>query len=882
MTTTHKILVVLAIALGAFFFGRSCGDATEAPAPAPIATEAADSGAPTVWTCPMHPQIRLPDFGACPICGMDLVRMEPGADDDPRRMSMSPAAKALAEIETTRVRRSNVTRPVRMVGKVDYDETLVRTISARVAGRLDRLYVDYTGVPVAAGDHLVRLYSPELLTAQEELIAARERMRATAREESEFLAESNRRAYRAAREKLLLWGLSAAQVDAVEARGTADDHVMIPSPTSGVVIEKRLDEGAYVQVGTPIYRIADLREVWVKFDAYEQDLAWLRLGQPVVIEVAALPGETFDGTVAYIDPFLDERTRTAKVRVNVANDGGRLKPGMFARAAVLARIGAGGAVLGRELAGKWVSPMHPEIVKDGPGACDVCGMDLVPAEELGLVDAAPGDAPKPLVVPTSAVLVTGERGVVYVEVEGAERPTFEGREVVLGPRAGDEWIVREGLEEGERVVTRGAFRIDSAMQIQAKPSMMSMPGEARRPRGPAAIAFRRSTAALFDSYLALQEALAADDEPAAREALERNAAAWRDADAAGLDATWRARWREERATAERAIERARGASDVAALRAAFEPLSSAVLTVAREFGHGGSAEGDAGALVEAHCPMAFDDRGASWLQRDGAIANPYFGASMLRCGEVRERFTPVEEAGAGAPEGGARDVHGVPDGDDGHGHDGHGHGDHDATGDDGDRDPGAGSSTDATEAGDPAPGREDAAEDAAAGDAAPGDAAEGEGGPDAADAAKGAAAARAALVTAYLDWQTALADDELALARAGATALAGAAAPREVGSDAFVARAAAIAAVLAGLPAEPSMEAMRVALQPITKEVIALVDGDGNPLGEPVLVTHCPMAFDDTGADWLQRAGPVHNPYFGARMLRCGYVKRTVAAGDER
>lgn len=859
MTTTHKILVVFVIALGAFSLGRSCGTDAAAPVHERAASTATSSApaADTIWTCPMHPQIRLPDFGACPICGMDLVPMEPGGGDDPRRMTMSPSAVALAEIETTRVRRANVTRPVRMVGKVAYDETLVRTISARVAGRLDRLYVDYTGVPVAAGDHLVRLYSPELLTAQEELLSAKERMSATAGEGSAFLAESNRRAYGAAREKLLLWGLSEAQVDAVEARGTADDHVMIPSPTSGVVIEKRLDEGAYVQVGSPIYRIADLREVWVKLDAYEQDLAWLRLGQPVVIEVAALPGETFDGTVAYIDPFLDDRTRTAKVRVNVANDAGRLKPGMFARAAVMARIGAGGAVLGRELAGKWVSPMHPEIVKDGPGACDVCGMDLVPAEDLGLVDAVPGDAPKPLVVPTTAVLVTGERGVVYVEVEGAERPTFEGREVVLGPRAGDEWIVREGLEEGERVVTRGAFRIDSAMQIQAKPSMMSMPGEARRPSGPAATAFRRTTTPLFESYLALQEALAADDEAAARAALERHAAAWSEADAAGLGTTWRARWREERAAAEAAIERARRSDDVVGLRAAFEPLSSAVLSVAGDFGHVASGDGDANALVEAHCPMAFDDRGASWLQRDGAIANPYFGASMLRCGEVRARFAPVADVAAEEP------AHGV------HRHGAGEHGDHDDDSHDhGDHEHGA----DEPEAITPEVNPEESERDAAVVD---------ETVERSADAVADETAARAALVTAYLGWQKALADDELAGARIASAVLATATAPQETLSDTFAARAAAIAAVVGTLPAEPSMETMRTALKPITAEVIALVDGGGNPLDEAVLVTHCPMAFDDTGADWLQREGPVHNPYFGARMLRCGYVKRTIAAGGE-
>jgi Cu(I)/Ag(I) efflux system membrane fusion protein len=166
------------------------------------------------------------------------------------------------------------------------------------------------------------------------------------------------------------------------------------------------------------------------------------------------------------------------VRVNVPNPEGKLKPEMFVRGEVRAQVAEGGQVVAPDLAGKWISPMHPWIVKDGPGTCDVCGMKLVPAEELGYVSAETVAREAPLVIPRSAALVTGPRAVVYVEVPDQEEPTYEGREIVLGPRAGDYYLVREGLQEGELVVTNGAFKIDSEIQIQAKPSMMMPAGGA--------------------------------------------------------------------------------------------------------------------------------------------------------------------------------------------------------------------------------------------------------------------------------------------------------------------------------------------------------------------------------------------------------------------
>jgi Cu(I)/Ag(I) efflux system membrane fusion protein len=185
----------------------------------------------------------------------------------------------------------------------------------------------------------------------------------------------------------------------------------------------------------------------------------------------------FKGKISFIAPVLDAKTRTVKLRVNVDNSEGKLKPGMFVRATVRAKVAQSGTVMDPEMAGKWICPMHPSVIKSQFGTCEKCGMDLVTTESLGYVQAGePNEAP--LVIPTSAPLITGKRAVVYVRLPNTEKPTFEGREIVLGPRAGDYYIVESGLMEGEIVVTNGSFKIDSALQIQAKPSMMSPEGAA--------------------------------------------------------------------------------------------------------------------------------------------------------------------------------------------------------------------------------------------------------------------------------------------------------------------------------------------------------------------------------------------------------------------
>jgi len=522
----------------------------------------------TTWTCAMHPQIRRDGLGQCPLCGMKLVPVSKSSSGI-RTIVVSPEARALMSIETAAVERKYLATEIHMAGKVDYDETRLAYITAWVSGRLDRLYADFTGVEVKKGDHMVYIYSEELYAAQEELIQALkyagERPSSTNR-----LGLANLDFAESAREKLRLLGLTEDQIKEIGRQNRPTDHLTIYSPVGGVVIEKLRQEGERVRLGDRIYTIADLSQVWVHLDAYESDLPWIRYGQDVTVTTEAYPGEKFLGRIAFIHPVLNDKTRTIKVRVNVPNLDGRLKPDMFVHAVVRPKIALGGRVMDPSLAGKWVSPMHPEIVKDQPGTCDICGMPLVRAETLGYVTAEPDEKSKPLVIPKSAALVTGTRAVVYVELPGVpsgldtafnavsgamkkgnvakiqeafalfgqflDRPydqpatqyarqlwnhyadllgkdamagqrvqqtedakraftslqetmddlgeqfspsdqsTYEGREIVLGPRAGDYYIVKSGLQEGELVAAHGNFKIDAEIQIQAKPSMMTPKG----------------------------------------------------------------------------------------------------------------------------------------------------------------------------------------------------------------------------------------------------------------------------------------------------------------------------------------------------------------------------------------------------------------------
>jgi Cu(I)/Ag(I) efflux system membrane fusion protein len=654
------VIAVAAFALGAVLFGGGNDSRVNEQVDSDYSEAAASE--PTIWTCSMHPQIRLPKPGKCPICFMDLIPLETGSEDElgPRQLRLSETAKQLAQIQTTPATRAFAEAEVRMVGKIAYDETKVAYITAWVPGRLDKLFADYTGITVKKGDHLVHIYSPELLAAQEELIQAHAAVRALDNTASTVLRSTAQATREAARDKLRLWGVTRKQIDHIENTHETSDHLTIYAPIGGVVVHKDAKEGMYVQTGTRIYTIADLDKLWVLFEAYESDLPWLRFGQRVEFTSPSFPGEHFEAVISFIDPLVDPKTRTVKVRAVVDNKDKRLKPDMFVRGVVKSRIDGEGHIIDEYLADKWISPMHPEIVKDGPGTCDICGMDLVPASSLGFVGTKPDGSGAPLLIPASAPLITGKRAIAYVEVPNDEGPLFEGRVIELGPRAGEFYVVKSGIEEGERVVSNGAFKIDSELQLQAKPSMMS-PG-----RETASTAHEHSSASVgsaaatdendspaesresgvvasalepvYGAYFDVQMALATDNLDGAMEAGRNLVGAIRAVDMSVFSRSGHERWMDFAKQLTEQASRISNARDIKIARDGFFYLSEKIIGVHRSFGHAGGED-----FYLTHCPMARQGDGAYWLQKEDIVWNSFYGESMQRCGSIEERLASNDE-----------------------------------------------------------------------------------------------------------------------------------------------------------------------------------------------------------------------------------------------
>jgi Cu(I)/Ag(I) efflux system membrane fusion protein len=425
----------------------------------------------TRYICPMMCTPPQAEPGRCPVCAMELVPLgSGGGSTDTRSIHIDPATRRVANIHTVAVTSMPMTRTIRAIGELNYDEGTLKTISAYVDGRLDRLYADYTGVVVKKGDHLALVYSPRLYSGQAELLLAKKSRDAGASSTLAQVARSNDNLYASAKERLTLLGMTELQIEQLEEAGEATSQMALCAPNSGTVIEKMAVEGQYVKEGDPIYKLADLSTVWLMLKLFPEDAVTIRYGQKVSAEVQSLPGRKFTGRVAFIDPNVDPKTRTVGVRVVIPNDDGVLRVGDYAKATIDVPLADAltKLVYDPELANKWISPRHPHVVSASPGSCPICGVDLVPAAQYGFTDQ-PSVSDDTLAVPRDAVLMAGNNSVVYVETVPGR---FEIRRVVLGPSVGDQIVIRSGVRHGELVATRGNFLIDSQMQLAGNPSLI--------------------------------------------------------------------------------------------------------------------------------------------------------------------------------------------------------------------------------------------------------------------------------------------------------------------------------------------------------------------------------------------------------------------------
>ncbi len=559
--------LLLGLFLGWIFFGGN--DADSHADHDHIATEVDGK---TVWTCSMDPQVRMSEPGDCPICGMDLILLSSmiGSNLNPGELLLSEAALRLSEIQTSVVTTAAATRNLRLTGKVRPDETRISVATARFPGRIEALHVNFTGQAVKKGQSLASVYSPELLAAQRELV------------QTVGFQSTSPQLYQAARRKLQLWGLSETQIDLLARDDSGAVKFEIVAPRTGTVTQRLVAVGDYVQEGMPMFEVMDLGQLWIELDVYEADLAWIRMGAPVDISIAALPGDTFRGKVSFISPIIDPQTRVAVARIPLTNAGQRLKPGMFVTAQLEATL--------------------PSLANA-------------------------------LLIPRSAVLWTGDRAVVYVKQPNRSESVFMMREITLGSEAGAFYVVKEGLREGEELVTQGTFKVDAAAQIAGKRSMMNDPmsdAKAVALEGNIPPAFRQQVEAVVDRYLQLTEALVESDASKATVAAKAGLQALANVELSGLSAPLLGAWKAEASTIESGLRTISINASLEDQRKTLATLSLAMYHSLRQIGS------QAQPYYYQYCPMADGDKGAFWLSKEPEIRNPYFGASMLKCGETRD------------------------------------------------------------------------------------------------------------------------------------------------------------------------------------------------------------------------------------------------------
>ncbi len=552
-----------------------------------------ETTAETVWTCSMHPQIRQNEPGDCPICGMDLIPLEndQSSETDPMSVSMSPTAMQLASVSTAVVGRMAAVKQVRMNGKVQTDERMLYSQSSHIPGRIEKLSVNFTGEFVSSGQTVARIYSPDLVTAQEELL------------EAQRIMKTQPQLFNAAKEKLRNWKLSDNQIDEILKSGEVEDEFPVRADVSGYVIRKIINLGDYVRQGETLYEIADLSRVWILFDLYESDLVWIRKGDKVKFSIASLPGESFEGIISYLDPVIDPKTRVAKARVEYNNTGGKLKPEMFVS---------------------------------------------------GVVEARLARKSNSLVVPKTAVMWTGKRSLVYIKNNSDMGVSFDMREVTLGPALGDSYIVESGLQEGEEIAVSGTFSIDAAAQLAGKPSMMSPEGgqvmtghnhgamstevsevlsdiqQSDRADNTAAIsrAAKNALKPVYEDYLMLKDALSEDNVENAQKAavsMNENLAS---VDMDSFTGDSHDAWMKFSNELNENLQHSPHFSSLEEIREAFRLLSVTMVKMSESF------KPFSETLYIQHCPMADNNKGADWLSTEKEIRNPYFGESMLSCGEV--------------------------------------------------------------------------------------------------------------------------------------------------------------------------------------------------------------------------------------------------------
>lgn len=585
MNTNYKVYILAAIVLTA---GIAIGwiikptNHQEIKSPDHEMSDSGNSSSDQIWTCSMHPQIRQNEPGICPICEMDLIPLDNSlSDDDPTILKMTVEAAKLAQVETTIVGTSankSTSEGTKVEGTVELDERSIHSQTAHVAGRLDALYVNFEGDYVKAGQKIASLYSTELLAASQELI--------TAAQYNDKIAGLKE----ASIQKLKNWKITDAQIENILSTGKPIETIEIYADHSGYVLSKNMSQGDYVKQGQTIYTIGSTGRLWLIFNVYESDMASIKVGQNIRFSTPSLGDQQFNARITYIDPLMDNMTRTATVRAEISNPNQKLKPGML-----LTGLISGPSVLSNDQ----------------------------------------------VMVPRSAVLWTGSTSVVYVKLPDVEIPSYQFREVSLGEQRGEYVIVKNGVLNGEEIVTQGAFAIDAAAQLNNQMSMMNRNVTIKKDdsssTGPSFVSetpteFKSQLDKLVQSYIELKDALVSTDAIIAKAATGKLMDQLGKVDMTLLQSEAHIYWMDQSAAIKNHAGKILESKDIEEQRRQFSFLSQAMINSLQAFGT------DHHTYFVQYCPMAMDNEGADWLSTEEQIRNPYFGDKMMKCGSVKREL----------------------------------------------------------------------------------------------------------------------------------------------------------------------------------------------------------------------------------------------------
>lgn len=560
---SYIALLGLGLILGWFLFGNSSNEETNT----------AEVKAEEIWTCSMHPQIRLPEPGDCPICGMDLIPLETNSNSNPLVFEMTEDAIKIANIQTTLVGSGSVnSEGLKLSGKIKADETNSASIVSHISGRIEKLFISYTGEEVRKGQKIASIYSPKLITAQKELLEAYK------------VKEVNPKLYEATANKLKFWKITEEQIESIVSAKKVIESFNIYAQFSGVVLNKKVSVGDYLNEGEVLFDIQNLNQLWAVFDVYETELGNIKKGSVISFTTPAVPNKIFSSKIIFVDPVINSITRTATVRATINNYNGSLKPEMFLEGTINTKNSSNESIL----------------------------------------------------VPKSAVLWTGERSVVYVKLPNLRTPSFEFREVTLGESSGSNYAILEGLNIGDELVTNGAFVIDASAQLNNQSSMMNRNLLTNNSTGlpdftsETPTEFKTQLTKVLESYLTIKNALVRSNLKETSEKASLLIRSIKKVDMQLLKGESHMYWMSQLEPITQSANGILEAKNIENQREYFNTLSNSLISATKAFGV------EEGTYFVQFCPMAGNDKGAYWLSQESAIKNPYFGDEMLTCGSIED------------------------------------------------------------------------------------------------------------------------------------------------------------------------------------------------------------------------------------------------------